>query len=115
MIHRGATAVNMATYGVGSWYAPRNLTTTFANRGIAAVGYNSEDAPEYHAFLNRVQVGGIAYIKSFRQNVGRIVKAVDIVTDATLKEDDNVGTFVRVRWFWTGDLLHWLQWKGWLN
>ena len=94
----------MAIYGIGASYDGKDVSAEFLRDGVACVGWSQTDAPTLHQMLSHVKVGDIIYIKSFPPNIGLIIKAVGVVIGNAVTEHSTLGSAVRVRWEWQGDL-----------
>lgn len=118
----------MSIFGFGASYGgTEDVTSYFLNLGVACSGWQPStspsasaspydgEAPFIEATLRSVQIGDIAFIKSFSPGAGLRIKGVGLVTDARLHEIDNaagypissiwpgqtrLGTGVKVRWTW---------------
>lgn len=92
----------MAIFGIGATYGKKDVSQDFIENNVACVGWSINDAPALHEILRCLKVGDIIYIKTAPIGKGIIVKAVGIVTDTTLKQIEDLGTGVSVRWIWNG-------------
>ena len=53
--------------------------------------------------LRQLRTGDIVFIKSFTPSTGLIIKAVGIVTEGKVKEINDLGACVQVKWVWQGE------------
>ncbi len=96
--------VYMAIYGFGAAFGGSDdMTARFIEAGGAFVGYSQTEAPVAHEMLRMIEVGDIAFLKSFPPSTGLIVKAVGIVVGSAPFEDAELGHGVRVRWITIAD------------
>lgn len=118
----------MSIYGFGASYGgTTDVTSFFLQLGVACSGWKPSapptattsphdgDATFIEATLRGVQVGDIAFIKSFSPGGGLRIKGVGLVTDSRPHEVDTragypveqiwpgearLGSGVKVRWIW---------------
>jgi len=94
----------MAIYGIGAYYnGEEDVSEDFVSEGLACVGWDFETAPTLHVLLRQIKNGDIVYIKSTPIGQGLRIKAVGIVVNNNLAENDDLGTCVTVRWLWAGN------------
>jgi hypothetical protein len=91
----------MAIYGIGAYYG-RDVSKKFISKGLACVGWEFEDAPSLHNVLKHIKVGDLIYIKSQTPKEGLFIKAVGIVMDDEVREDDDLGACLKVKYVWEG-------------
>ena len=91
----------MAIYGIGAFYE-NDVSNKFLSKGVACVGWDSDDAPSLHRILKQINVGDLIYIKSHPPDLGLTIKAVGIVVDDEVKPVKGLGTGVGVKWIWRG-------------
>src|SRR2546430_2382566 len=71
----------MAIYGIGAYY-DRDVSRDFIAQNLAGVGWNFNDAPELHRFIESLKVGDIVYIKAAAPNSPDIiVRGIGIIHD----------------------------------
>ena len=92
----------MAIFGIGAHYES-DVSSQFLERKCACVGWAEKDAPPAHGILRHVRTGDIIFIKSFAPQIGLIVKAVGVVSEGKVRDYDDLGAGVPVRWVWTGE------------
>lgn len=94
----------MAIYGIGAYYdGETDVSGDFIEQRVACVGWTQDEAPTLHNILRCVKIGDIMYIKSAPIGQGLYIKAVGIVTDNTVRyEEDGLGARVSMNWIWTG-------------
>ena len=94
----------MAIYGFGAAYSgTEDMTSAFIKAGGAFVGWKRTEAPAAHAMLRQIEIGDVAFLKSFPPSTGLIVKAVGLVTEAGDDIMDwEIGTGVKVSWAFVG-------------
>lgn len=94
----------MSIYGFGAMYdSKEDVSGDFIHRGIACVGWSSQEAPTLHEILKHIKTGDIVYIKSHPPNVGLIIKAVGIVIGNQVQNHPRLGAGVDVNWQWSGE------------
>lgn len=92
----------MAIFGVGAYYDD-DVSQRFIQLNLVGVGWDANDAPELHQFMQALKVGDIVYIKSFPPgSPDIIVKAIGIITDNDIRTSQNTQKLVscgrNVRW-----------------
>jgi len=92
----------MAIFGIGAFYDV-DVTKDFVTKGFACIGWDEHDAPPAHTILRQLRTGDLIFIKSFVPKTGLTIKAVGIITEGKVREVDDLGTGVPVRWIWTGE------------
>lgn len=91
----------MSFIGIGAMFGgTEDVSSEFINRGVACIGFEPDDAPFTHGQMATLKAGDIVFIKSYPPHLGLYLKAVGIVTDATLQKVANLGYGVAVRWVW---------------
>lgn len=91
----------MSIIGIGAMYGgTHDKSAEFIDRGVAGLGFEPEEAPYTHAQMSTLKVGDIVFIKSYPPHMGLFIKAVGLVTDATLLPIEALGYGVSVRWVW---------------
>lgn len=91
----------MAIYGIGATYKT-DVSENFIEKSVACVGWPENEAPALHEILKCLKTGDIIYIKSSPIGKGLRVKGVGIVIDNTVREIENLGKGVSVKWIWKG-------------
>jgi hypothetical protein len=92
----------MAVYGIGAHLDVGDVTEQFVAGGVACLGWNEQQAPPAHAILRQMRIGDIIFVKANTPQGGLTIKAVGVVTDATIRKIATLGSCVSVRWVWTG-------------
>jgi hypothetical protein len=94
----------MAIYGIGAFHdGMTDVSPVFLERGVACVGWNVADAPALHRLLRHVKVGDILYIKTHPPGRELTVKGIGVVSAEEIREYDQLGHGVEVRWLWRGN------------
>ena len=88
----------MAIYGIGAYVNSEDVCVKFIKRKIVGVGWDYESAPDLHEFLKSMKVGDIIYIKSAPPGGDVTVKAIGIIIDNELVNDDIVRIGRHVNW-----------------
>lgn len=92
----------MAIFGVGAYY-DRDVTEDFLKQGCACVGWDEKEAPPAHSILRHLRTGDIIFIKSYTPNDGLTIKAVGIVKEGKVYDNNNLGSCIPVHWVWKGN------------
>jgi hypothetical protein len=90
-------------YGIGAAYSSgtEDYTSTFINKGIACIGWDSKDAPAFHEILRQINIGDIVFLKSFSPKAGLYIKAIGLVSSSKIlqpNETEYLGYAREVAW-----------------
>lgn len=92
---------SVAIFGIGAHYG-YDVSDDFVERECACVGWSEDDAPPAHGLLRHLRTGDIVFIKSFSPKAGLTIKAVGVVTEGRVRDFEDLGAGVPVRWVWSG-------------
>jgi len=92
----------MAVFGIGA-YHDHDVTPDFLKQHCACVGWKEEQAPPAHGLLRALRTGDIIFIKAFTPEAGLTIKAVGVVQEGRVREYNDLGSGVPVRWVWNGE------------
>jgi len=70
---------------------------------MACIGWNKTDAEPLYSLMATIRVGDIIYIKAHPPQIGLIIKAVGVVTDARLRLHRTLNYGIKVSWVWSGE------------
>jgi hypothetical protein len=87
----------MAIFGIGAFF-DEDVSQDFIGRGVACVGWTRTEAPSLHKLLRHIKIGDLIYIKSYTPRGGLTIKAIGVVIDDEIQNDNELG----VRWVWIG-------------
>lgn len=90
----------MKVWGMGTCYGGYNdQTSKFLKNGIAAIGWDEEEAIDLYTMLREVEVGDIIYLKSTypQKGTGMIlrIKAIGKVVNPNKKYDGKIAVGVK--------------------
>lgn len=89
----------MAVYGIGCTYDAGDVSQQFFDRGIVCIGWDENQKQYYQGLFQSIETGDIIVMKSLdRQGQRLIIKGVGIVSDNTIKTDDEFGLSIAVEW-----------------
>ena len=94
----------MAIFGIGATHDYKDVSQDFIASNVIGVGWNKEEAPELHEYIKSLKVGDIVYIKSTFAGNDITVKAIGIIKDNKIIDDNPLVAIGRnVDWLFDGN------------
>jgi hypothetical protein len=77
----------MAIYGVGFKFGDDDVSGDFFSKNLVGTGWGVNDAPDIHRFFISLKAGDIVYLKSAGPGTKIAVKAVGIIKDDDIHDE----------------------------
>jgi len=92
----------MAVWGIGAYFTGKNskdMSKVFYDNNVACLGWAEADAPALYKMLMSIKTGDLIYLKAFAIGQSELrIKAIGIVNDSTIKNYNDLGTGISVKW-----------------